>query len=816
MVTSQIPPCRKDRFRPRRRRASGRHGPQFRPRLDAFEDRVLLSTVTWDGGAGTSNWSEAANWQGNVAPVPGDDLVFPGDAAQKTNFNNFPSGTSFHSLKFTGSGYTISGGSLNMLTIDPSGGLSNRAESGTNEYFGPVQLAGAGFLLSVGVSPGGSLVLGGAISGSGGLSIGGGGTLTLAGADANTYTGTTLITRGLLQLNKHLASGLNTAIPGDLKIVAPSIPNTIITSEVRLLGNRQIALDAKVTIEQTTSSVPVFNSNGFSNVVGALNMTGGRFDGPLVFDFTNPTIINGDLTAQAAQLDTGSSAAFAPAVIDGILAVVPGHHITVNKQPGSQLGLEVGTLVAFDPTSGGAGLTKDGAGTLSLTSAGLSGGRGLVIGAGTVSLGPNVFWASGDVTLSNDGVLGGTGGVTGSVTTQDGVVRTLDDPVLSGSPVPRWTTSTGRGFGSDFSSVGPATAVGAQTASWFFTGLTPGVYRVFGTWVSGANRSTRAPFSLFDGSVVRGTAVVNQEQAPRGGPHAGGVVFQQLGGTVKIASGVLVVQLSNAVPDETSGALVVADAIRIERLAGILSPGDENATSSSTFEVDTQVTLGPGSTYQVNFVNNAPGVDSVVPLAVGSSLGSSPGLFFTSDTLLALSASSFSPPSPGTAFHIINRTGGSGVFDNAPNDGDTIELLAGGQRHIFSINYHAGDGNDVDLIYQNTATQVRDLKLSPDVILAGQRVVLSGALTDPNPGDRLTLRVDWGDGTVKTFRHLGTRPFRLRHTYAHSPRDGAPYEVRVTWFDQHGAGNSATLFVTVNKRHRGSHLAAARWFAPAR
>src|SRR5439155_22306525 len=65
-------------------------------------------------------------------------------------------------------------------------------------------------------------------------------------------------------------------------------------------------------------------------------------------------------------------------------------------------------------------------------------------------------------------------------------------------------------------------------------------------------------------------------------------------------------------------------------------------------------------------------------------------------------------------------------------------------------------------------------------------------------GDVLSLRIAWGDGSVETFTGLGTNPFHFTHTYTDNGPAGAPYLVRVEWFDQHGAGNSAKLPVTVN------------------
>src|SRR5262249_38632387 len=115
MFTTSILPRLKDLFRTCRPLAARRRAPHvgrfskpssFRPRPEVLEDRTAPATVTWSGLGPTPNWSEASNWVGSVAPVGGDDLVFPAVALQKTNFNNLagPGGTPFpvHSLTFSG------------------------------------------------------------------------------------------------------------------------------------------------------------------------------------------------------------------------------------------------------------------------------------------------------------------------------------------------------------------------------------------------------------------------------------------------------------------------------------------------------------------------------------------------------------------------------------------------------------------------------------------------------------------------------------------------------------------------------------------
>ena len=50
--------------------------------FETLEPRVLLATVTWDGGAGTNFWHDAMNWDGDVLPGPSDDVLInvAGDA----------------------------------------------------------------------------------------------------------------------------------------------------------------------------------------------------------------------------------------------------------------------------------------------------------------------------------------------------------------------------------------------------------------------------------------------------------------------------------------------------------------------------------------------------------------------------------------------------------------------------------------------------------------------------------------------------------------------------------------------------------------
>lgn len=87
----------------------------------------VRTTRTWDGDQGNF-WSFANNWDGNFLPKVNldDDLVFPAGASQIINHYDFPNGSSFHNLTFTGNGYDIDGGTGITLT----GGITENTPAG--------------------------------------------------------------------------------------------------------------------------------------------------------------------------------------------------------------------------------------------------------------------------------------------------------------------------------------------------------------------------------------------------------------------------------------------------------------------------------------------------------------------------------------------------------------------------------------------------------------------------------------------------------------------------------------------------------------
>ncbi len=136
----------------------------------------------------------------------------------------------------------------------------------------------------------------------------------------------------------------------------------------------------------------------------------------------------------------------------------------------------------------------------------------------------------------------------------------LDDRSPGWTTVGNWgnTVEPGRYYGNGHSfAIG---GHGADVATWTFTNLTPGKYRISATWRGDTNRATNAPFTILDGNTVLNTVIINQQQSPSG-LFDQGFNWTDLGGPYTITGTTLSVQLS-----DNADLYVDADAIRIERI----------------------------------------------------------------------------------------------------------------------------------------------------------------------------------------------------------------------------------------------------------
>ena len=135
------------------------------------------------------------------------------------------------------------------------------------------------------------------------------------------------------------------------------------------------------------------------------------------------------------------------------------------------------------------------------------------------------------------------------------VVINNDGPGYSQAPASAWQLWTGQGYDGDIEEAMPGG--GSAQATWSFAGLAPGNYQVSVTYSTYSNRATNAPYSIYDGSTLLGTVLVNQQVAPSGVVDASGNPWLPLG-VVTITGSTLEVMLSNL-----ANGRVEADAVRI-------------------------------------------------------------------------------------------------------------------------------------------------------------------------------------------------------------------------------------------------------------
>jgi len=224
--------------------------------------------------AGTTSgyWGTGSNWTGGVAPINGDDLVFPvgGRAVNTNNFTNLK----VKSITFTGGTYDVRG---NALTV--TNGISSQQAAGANLFECNVTLGAAqtvecttagtslylegnltngGFTLTV--SGNGTVGLDGSISGSGGVTKNGTGTLRYGGGTANTYSGATLVNAGTLLLTKTLSN--SSVVAGTLTIGDGS--GGASSAVVRLATNSQLGATPDIII----NADGLFDLNSITEGVG--------------------------------------------------------------------------------------------------------------------------------------------------------------------------------------------------------------------------------------------------------------------------------------------------------------------------------------------------------------------------------------------------------------------------------------------------------------------------------------------------------------------------------------------------------------------
>jgi autotransporter-associated beta strand protein len=284
---------------------------------------VSTGTTRFWTGAGTNNlWMNRTNWSGNIAPVPGDSLLFQTTASRTTNFSDFPDNTTFGSLRFTGASGTVLKDTLfgNAIRLNdgvrvetPSGGakdatgsvvVSNRiglnlSQTFTNDLDTDLRFAGGidlgGNTLAVGVRGNTDIYFDAPVIGAGTLSLVGAGRAHLTASNA--ITGDVFVGSGLVSAEHAQALGSVAAGPvriGTNGVLRLQVTNAVFTgSAIVLTGRLDVAAspnsglaasiivagtNAELRVTNTLSSFTNFTLLGFvTNNLQLLNSGGGGF-----------------------------------------------------------------------------------------------------------------------------------------------------------------------------------------------------------------------------------------------------------------------------------------------------------------------------------------------------------------------------------------------------------------------------------------------------------------------------------------------------------------------------------------------------------
>jgi autotransporter-associated beta strand protein len=220
------------------------------------------AVLTWTGASFYSaNWSDSANWDAAAAPNNGDTLIFPSNGQQTINTNDLV-GLTLNQLQFVGNGssFEING---NALTL--TNGIQVNYSFGAIYIYNNISLAGTDNVIDV-EKPNnqvGYLYLLGTLSGNVGVIKTGAGALVYQAPGNNSYTGTTHVNDGWLELNvggPHAFSG--PLVVGDG--AGTNAPLVALLQSVEISG-------APVTVNLNGT----LDLNGYNDLLNTLTLQGG-------------------------------------------------------------------------------------------------------------------------------------------------------------------------------------------------------------------------------------------------------------------------------------------------------------------------------------------------------------------------------------------------------------------------------------------------------------------------------------------------------------------------------------------------------------
>ncbi|MBI3852777.1 MAG: hypothetical protein HY298_21185 [Verrucomicrobia bacterium] len=294
--------------------------------------RAEAALRTWTGAAANdSRWTTANNWS-NGPPVAGDDLLFPGGAAHPNNNNDYAPGTTFNSIIFSGTNYSIGGSSLalnagiiatnvgaantvnNALVLNSNQTFTVSIGNANFSFFGPIDTSGKDLTFAV-TAPSLAPISAG-ITGTGGLIKTGSGTVSLN--VSNSFSGTVQLNEGFINISDGsslgstsssttVANGASLILLNSITVAEP----LVLSGTLRTVGSSTNTWTGPITLASAgarivsdTSSQLIINAvitgtNGFSKgSPGALTLNSNN-------TYTGTTVVsNGTLIVNGNQPDS--------------------------------------------------------------------------------------------------------------------------------------------------------------------------------------------------------------------------------------------------------------------------------------------------------------------------------------------------------------------------------------------------------------------------------------------------------------------------------------------------------------------------------
>ncbi|MEW6159043.1 MAG: autotransporter-associated beta strand repeat-containing protein [Verrucomicrobiota bacterium] len=292
---------------------------------------TLLQAQIWDGGgAPNGNWSIAANWNPDGIPLnDGSAGLQFGVSALTASILDIPWSINSLSIQAGASAYTFSGSTLTL----GSGGFANSANviqtfnvpivlsadqswshtgTGTPTFNGSLSIGS--HTLTFNPSASRTMVLAGAVNGSGTLIKQGAGALTLS-ADNSTFSGSVTLTSGALNLENDSALGA-----GTLRLNGGTLQSAAIARNIPATAS--VILDANSTLNNTGTSLGL-------RVFAPVTLTGDR----------TLTVNSGVLAEFTGGLGETISSAFTKAGTGTLVLRLPGSYTGTTTIAGGTLAL---------------------------------------------------------------------------------------------------------------------------------------------------------------------------------------------------------------------------------------------------------------------------------------------------------------------------------------------------------------------------------------------------------------------------------------------------------------------------------------------